>query len=160
MPRLKLNHVNKKRLSIMVIMVIQHVGEILLPFVVVPALDWYRQLIKVHPGGNITLKTTRPGHVTINLVQIGYITAASYECHSISCHGQMFSQQPVQTSYKYISKAPHPWWRHQMETLSALLAICVGTSSVSGEFPVPRPVTRSFDVFFDMLLNKLLSKHS
>ena len=41
-----------------------------------------------------------------------------------------------------------PWWRHQMETFSALLAICAGNSAASGEFPVQRPVTRSFDVFF------------
>ena len=40
------------------------------------------------------------------------------------------------------------WWRHQMETLPALLAICAGNSLVSGEFPAQRPVTRSFDVFF------------
>ena len=41
------------------------------------------------------------------------------------------------------------WWRHQMETFSALLALCAGNSPVSGEFPAQRPVTRSFDVFFD-----------
>ena len=28
-----------------------------------------------------------------------------------------------------------PWWRHQMETVSALLAICAGNSPVPGEFP-------------------------
>ena len=27
----------------------------------------------------------------------------------------------------------HPWWRHQMETFSALLAICAGNSPVHGE---------------------------
>ena len=31
---------------------------------------------------------------------------------------------------------------------------------VTGEFPAQRPVTRSFDVFFDQRPNKLLSKHS
>ena len=40
-----------------------------------------------------------------------------------------------------------------METFSALLAISAGTSSVTGEFPTQRPVTRSFDVFFDLRLN-------
>ena len=45
------------------------------------------------------------------------------------------------------------WWRHQMETFSALLAICVGYSPVPGEFPAQRPVTRSFDAFFDQRLN-------
>ena len=52
------------------------------------------------------------------------------------------------------------WWRHQMEAFSALLAICAGNSSVTGEFPSQRPVTRSFDVFFDLRLNKQLSKQS
>ena len=56
--------------------------------------------------------------------------------------------------------SPHTWWRHQMETFSALLAICAGNSPVPGEFPTQRPVTRSFDVFFDLRLNKRLSKHS
>ena len=46
------------------------------------------------------------------------------------------------------------WWRHQMETFSALLAICAGYSPVTGEFPAQRPVTWSFDVFFDLLLSK------
>ena len=39
-----------------------------------------------------------------------------------------------------------PRWRHQMETFSALLAICAGNSPVPGEFLAQRPVTRSFDV--------------
>ena len=47
-----------------------------------------------------------------------------------------------------------------METFSALLAICAGNSPVPGEFPIQRPVTRSFDVFFDLRLNKRLSKQS
>ena len=46
------------------------------------------------------------------------------------------------------------WWRHQMETVSALLALCAGNSPVIGEFPAQRPVTRSFDVFFHLSLNK------
>ena len=50
------------------------------------------------------------------------------------------------------------WWRHQMETYSALLAICVGNSPVPSEFRPQRPVTRSFDVFFDLHSNKRLSK--
>ena len=53
-----------------------------------------------------------------------------------------------------------PWWRHQMETFSALLALCAGNSPVTGEFPAQRPVMRSFDVFFDLRLSKRLSKQS
>ena len=30
------------------------------------------------------------------------------------------------------------WWCHQMETFSALLAICAGNSPVSGEFPAQK----------------------
>ena len=52
------------------------------------------------------------------------------------------------------------WWRHQMETFSALLAICAGNSPVHGEFPAQRPVTRNFDVYFDMHPNNRLSKQS
>ena len=59
-----------------------------------------------------------------------------YNCRS--CTG---IQAPVSVS---------TWWRHQMETFSAF--------SVPGEFPAQRPVTRSFDVFFDLRLNKRLSK--
>ena len=51
-----------------------------------------------------------------------------------------------------------PWWRHQMETFSALLAICAGNSPVHGEFPAQRLVTRSFHIFFDLRLNKRLHK--
>ena len=52
------------------------------------------------------------------------------------------------------------WWRHLMETFSALLAICARDSPVTGEFPSQRPVTRSFDVFFDLRLNKQLTTQS
>ena len=53
-----------------------------------------------------------------------------------------------------------PWWRHQMETCSALLTICAGNSPVLCEFPAQRPVMWSFGVFFDLRLNKRLSKQS
>ena len=52
------------------------------------------------------------------------------------------------------------WWRHQMETFSTLLPICAGNSPIHGEFLAQRPVTRSFDVYFDMHPNKRLSKQS
>ena len=53
-----------------------------------------------------------------------------------------------------------PWWCHQMKTFSALLAPCPGNSTVNGEFPALRPVTRRFDVFFDLRLYKRLSEQS
>ena len=56
--------------------------------------------------------------------------------------------------------ASHTRWRYWIETFPALLALCAGNSPVDGEFPAQRPVTRSFDVFFDLRLNKRLSKQS
>ena len=44
------------------------------------------------------------------------------------------------------------WWHHKMETFSVLLANFAGDSQ--------RPVTRSYDVFFYLRLNKRLSKQS
>ena len=52
------------------------------------------------------------------------------------------------------------WWRHQMEISSAPLAFCAGNSPVTGEFPTQRPMTQSFHIFFDLSLNKRLSKQS
>ena len=60
----------------------------------------------------------------------------------------------------FYSRSGNSWWRHQMETFSALLAICAGNSPVSGEFLAQRPVMRGFGVFFDLPLNKRLSKQS
>ena len=47
-----------------------------------------------------------------------------------------------------------------METFSALLAIYAGNSPVPGEFPAQRPVMRNLEIFFDLRLNKRLSKQS
>ena len=50
------------------------------------------------------------------------------------------------------------WWRHKMEIFSALLALCEGNPSVTGRFSSQVLLTQSFDVFFDLCLNKRLSK--
>ena len=79
-----------------------------------------------------------------------------------------FNCLKIRISLLVIHFAPTPssrvlwlsWWRHQMETFSALLALCVGNSPVTGDFPSQRPVTRCFDVFFQLRLNKRLSKQS
>ena len=46
-----------------------------------------------------------------------------------------------------------------MVTYSTLLALSMGNSPVTGEFPTQKPVTRSVDVFFDLRLNKRLSNN-
>ena len=62
--------------------------------------------------------------------------------------------------FVYLTDVDVSWWHHHMETFSALLAICAENSPVPGEFPTQRPVTRSFDVYFDLRPNKRLSKQS
>ena len=47
-----------------------------------------------------------------------------------------------------------------MEIFSALLAIRAENSPVANEFTAQKPVTRSFDIFFDLRLNKRSSKQS
>ena len=43
------------------------------------------------------------------------------------------------------------WWRYQMETFSAMLALCAGNSPVNGEFPTKRPVTPMFFFMFSLI---------
>ena len=47
-----------------------------------------------------------------------------------------------------------------MKIFSALLVLLMGNYPVTGEFPTQRPVTWSFDVFFNLRLNLRLSKQS
>ena len=53
--------------------------------------------------------------------------------HSWWCHGS-FSEVKLSGSRLLIIWS---WWRHQKETFSALLTLCVGNSPVTGEFPAP-----------------------
>ena len=69
-----------------------------------------------------------------------------------------FSKWPLRS--RKISRVLESWWRHQMNTFSALLALCAGNLPVTGEFHSPRPVTRSCNVFSYLRLNKRMSKQS
>ena len=57
--------------------------------------------------------------------------------------------------FQYIAMA---WWRHRMETYFTLLDPCEGNWPPTGGIPAQRPVTMSFDVFFDLRLNRELIK--
>ena len=52
------------------------------------------------------------------------------------------------------------WWRHQMETVSASLALCEGNPSDTGGFPSQRASNAGFDIFFDVSLNKRLKNRT
>ena len=68
----------------------------------------------------------------------------------------------VQTLWNHLRRTSRDYcmMTSSMETFSALLALCAGNSPVTDEFPSQWPVMRSFDVFFDLRLNKRLSKQS
>ena len=55
---------------------------------------------------------------------------------------------PLSIVNETIWNNPRPWWRHQMETFSALLALCEGNPPATGVIPLQRPATRSFNVVF------------
>ena len=50
------------------------------------------------------------------------------------------------------------WRRHQMATFYRVTGPLCGDFTGPGEFPTQRPVTRIFDVFIDLRLNKRLSE--
>ena len=75
-----------------------------------------------------------------------------------SIHTPYWHYRDMSKFKRSLCKMNMTWWRHQMETFSALLAHCAGNSPGTGEFPSQRPVTRNFDVFFDLCLTKRLSK--
>ena len=60
----------------------------------------------------------------------------------------------------WCNKQVSTWLLHQMKTVPALMSLCEGNPSVTGGFPSQRPVKRSFDVLFDLRLNKRLSTQS
>ena len=98
-----------------------------------------------------------------NTVGCSYLSLPEIPASGAKVHNYNFQYLPRKWKDKHGNIKRHladSWWRHQMETFSALLAICAENSPVPGEFPAQRPVTRSFDDFFDLRLNKRLSKQS
>ena len=68
-----------------------------------------------------------------------------------------FWQLPVQPGTKNASKRIIFCFRLSLDR-TRKFGIFISTATVPGEFPTQRPVTQSFDVFFDLRLNKRLSK--
>ena len=58
------------------------------------------------------------------------------------------------------SQTKYTWRSRQIKTFSALLALCDGESTGHRWIPSQRPVTWNLDIFFDLRLNKRLSKTS
>ena len=100
------------------------------------------------------------GNTTVGPVTLGWAMGFQIWVFRSELWIHFVMMEPYCISVCRLWKELFSWWRHQMETFSALLAICAGNSPVSGEFPAQRPVTRSFNIFFDLRLNKRLSKQS
>ena len=81
-------------------------------------------------------------------------------CHSVLPRWWIGEKQSATSTQpqRSLGHTSISWWRHQIDTFSALLAFCAGNSPVTGQLPSQRPVTRSFGVFFDLRMHKLLSK--
>ena len=76
--------------------------------------------------------------------------------------GQKYLEIVEWLFYNVSQELSHWGWEQddviKRKTFSSLPALFAGNSPVTGEFPAQRPVMRSFDVFFDLWLNKRLSK--
>ena len=103
-------------------------------------------------------------HSSFNLVMsdTGHITLTNYYkihfTYQNICSTQKFPVRQiciVQPKRLQLNKI---WWRHQIETFSVLLALCEWNPQASGGVPSQRPMTRKFDVFFDLNPNKRLIK--
>ena len=87
------------------------------------------------------------------MMLLTYNTITHWE-HILSTHKDTI----IEATILGVCSVMCPWWRHPMETFTALLAFCEGNLPVTGGFPSQNPVTRILDAFFDLCLNKWLSK--
>ena len=95
-----------------------------------------------------TSNITAPFIVTLNSLFWDAMALMWYYCsewHDVHNESQTLEMLMMTSSSGNIFRVTGPLW---------------GASPVTGGFPSQRPVTRSFDVFFDIGLNKLSSKQS
>ena len=77
--------------------------------------------------------------LAVAVVTVTIVTVARMKyIHSMTMHTTWLAKYQ-----QFVSVA---WWRHQIETFPALLALCAVNSPVTGEFPAQWPVTQNFDV--------------
>ena len=68
--------------------------------------------------------------------------------------------QIVRNAFPETKQFYDPWWRHDKETLSALLALCEGNPMSPIDSPRKGPIKLGFGISFAVRLNKLLKKTS
>ena len=119
-------------------------------------------IIYIGPNTNVAWHCTSRDHKMLSnaLVWIG-LAIAKIQPSQCLCTNHTFGARAIRDGF----------YGHDGQTKITLLLyrpimtssngnICAGNSPVHGEFPAQRPVTRSFDAFFDMRPNKRLSKQS
>ena len=117
--------------------------------ILVQVMAWWRYLLKCQLVCMYLL--TNQGALKISTL---------YENHIFEYMGEIFCMefQIYPWSYPthilrdvyFISRWKFTWWLHLMDIFSTLLALCAGNPPVTSVFLSQRPVTRSFEVFFDM----------
>ena len=92
-----------------------------------------------------------------------WLVAVGADVQIIDTHSSAISQQMRKIHWQKLLLKMILWyhddaikWKHFLRYWPFVR----GNAPVSGEFPAQRPVTRSFDVFFDLRLNKRLSKQT
>ena len=137
-------------------------------------MTWYHQATSHSPESMMATFTymlmCQYGAAGYQVTANKYIISDKFEnlhqrCHHygyishVIVHKNIFNPSVPDTT-KFPGKLYGSWWRHQIKTFSRLLALCAGNSSVTGEFPSQRPVTRKCDVCFDLHRNKRFNKQS
>ena len=127
-------------------------------------MAWCRQatshyLSQCWPRSLSPYGVTRPQWVKLQIGEYGHTIHQFTTSWKFICRAHQV-QWDTHKGPVHARPVAETWWRHQMETCSTSLALCAGNSPVTGEFPSQRPVMRSFDVFFDLRMNKRLSKQS
>ena len=111
----------------------------------------WKRFIKWYP---FTLRSPRPCQAKLNQIMnpVG--------SHPFASHWAV-SKPTAASSYKDVTRRSRTNNR-MMTSLNGNIFRVSGPlcEEFTGEFPSQRPVTRSFDVFFGLRLNKRLSKHS
>ena len=116
----------------------------------------HRQPEKLY-NSNLVFSTV---HLQVGWLWNRHVSCSVQYTNALRVYSRRDATKPPAKSERSCNSQLISWWCHQMETFSALLDLCAGNSPVTGEFPAQRPVTRSFDVFFDLRQNERLSKQS
>ena len=90
--------------------------------------------------GHDTIRITDPIWSTCNIMtEIRSLYIVSFRNRSLNDSHNISVQARSLFTHLWCRS---PWWRREMETFSALLALWAGNSPVTGEFHAQRPVTR------------------